>query len=161
MGRDAPPGRKLRVTGGMQTDLGRVKGEARQGNTSSLLPHAWHALSCAQLRLLVMKTKVLRRKHNSWYDIFKSPQSLYQPALSLAQDTTAASPMSQSKVMAFIGLRHFRETAPTPNKYKHRHLQLIMVLLISPISLQIVVEIDSGQVMNKLVVWKSDTCTQD
>lgn len=85
----------------------------------------------------------------------------YQPALSLAQDTTAASPMSQSKVMAFIGLHHFRETAPTPNKYKHRHLQLIMVLLISPIALQIVVEIDSGQVMNKLVVWKSDTCTQD
>lgn len=57
--------------------------------------------------------------------------------LFLAQDTIPASPVSQSKVMVFTGLRHFNEKAPTPNKYKHRHLQLIMVLLISQISLQI------------------------
>lgn len=45
--------------------------------------------------------------------------------------------MSQNKVMTFIGLPHFNEKDLMPNKYKHRHLQLIMVLLISQISLQI------------------------
>lgn len=62
---------------------------------------------------------------------------LLPASLGLAQNTTATSPVSQSKVMVFTGLRHFNEKAPTPNKYKHRHLQLIMVVLISQISLQI------------------------
>lgn len=78
-------------------------------------------------------------KPRPWGHSSESFSFLLQPGLRLGLpcDTTAAHPVSQSKDKALIGLCHFNEMAPRPNKYKHRHLQLIMVLLICQISLQI------------------------
>lgn len=56
--RAASPDRKPPVPGGVQADLGRFKGEAKQGNSSSLHPHGLHMLSSAQLKLLYVNTKV-------------------------------------------------------------------------------------------------------
>lgn len=131
--RAASSGRKPPVAGGMQADLGRWR--ERPGKA---IPVPFFAtdytgnLSNSESSLSTQKgqgnTQLLVLR-------LQTPPSLF--TILLVSGPTAASPMFQRKVMAFTGLRHFNEKAPTPNKYKHRHLQLIMVLLISQISLQI------------------------
>lgn len=136
--RAASPESKALVTGGVQADLRTLKGEAKRRDSSSLLPHGLYILSSARPRVrALVEHKGVKEENTVPGATTPNTHPLLRADLAMAQSTTTTSLGSQSKVVVFTGLRHFNEKAPAPNKYKHRHLQLIMVVLISQISLQI------------------------
>lgn len=93
--RAASPGRKPPVTGGTQADL-RVRREA--SNSSSLIPH----VNVCPTQIPLCEHKCIKVKTQLLVLQFQIPTISLPACLFLAQNTTAASPISQSKVMVFV-----------------------------------------------------------